>query len=128
MRPLFAALFTGALLAVALGCERKSTYDGPTVEKFGGRVLANGKAVHFPDGETVQLKVFHEKGQSFNVPVKSDGTFDVGWMPTGKYSASLLRLKSGQKGQPNQFGVPGGLTIENAQAEHKVDLGPNWKP
>ncbi|HEY1189011.1 MAG TPA: hypothetical protein VGE74_15260 [Gemmata sp.] len=128
MRPQFVAALMAALFVTALGCERKSTYDGPTVEKFGGRVVANGKAVQFPEGETVQLKVFHEKGQSFNVPVKADGTFDVGWMPIGKYSVTLLRLKSGQKGQPNQYGVPGGLHIESAQTEHKVDLGPNWKP
>jgi hypothetical protein len=128
MRPLFAITLLGTLVVFALGCERKSTYEGPTVDKFTGRVVANGKPVQFPDGETVQLKLFHEKGQSFNIPLNRDGTFDIGWMPIGKYSATLLRLKAGQKGQPNQYGVPDGMSIKEGETQYTVELGKNWKP
>jgi len=128
MRPLFAIALASALLVLTLGCERKSTYDGPTVDKFTGRVVANGKPVRFPQDETVQLKMFHEKGQSFNIPLKEDGTFEIGWMPIGKYSATLLRQKSTQKGQPSQYGVPNGMSIQDGQTEYTVELGKSWKP
>jgi hypothetical protein len=128
MRALSIAALAAALVAVALGCERRSTYDGPTVDKFTGKVVADGKAVKFPDEETVQLKLFHEKGQSFNVPIKQDGTFDIGWMPIGKYSVTLLRAKPSQKGAPSQYGIPDGMTVAEGQTEYTVELGKKWKP
>jgi hypothetical protein len=128
MRALSIGALAAVLFAAALGCERRSTYDGPTIDKFGGKVVADGKSVQFPENETVQLKLFHEKGQSFNVPIGQDGTFSIGWMPTGKYSATLLRAKPTQKGAPSQYGVPGGMTIADGQTEYTVELGKNWKP
>lgn len=116
-------------LAVTASCERTARFDGPTVNKFTGKLVHDGKPVTFP-GEEVELKVFHEKGQSFGVPIKQDGTFEVGWMPIGKYSANLIRKKSvgGKASVPNNYGVPGGLTIADGQTEYVIELGKAWKP
>lgn len=123
-------------LVAAVGCvalvgcgERTAKFDGPTVDKFVGKVVHNGKPVAFPDGEEVSLKLFHEKGQSFGIPLKPDGAFEIGWMPVGKYSVTLIREKQegGRKGAPNMFSVPGGMTIEDGKTEYTVDLGKSWK-
>ena len=80
-------------------------------------------------GEEVSLKLFHEKGQSFGIPLKPDGTFQIGWMPVGKYSVTLIRDKheGGKKEAPNMYNVPGGLTIQDGQTDYSVDLGKSWK-
>jgi hypothetical protein len=128
MRTLSAAALVTALTLIAFGCERKSTYEGPTVDKFDGRLVANGQPVQFPAAEKVQLKLFHEKGQSFNIPINQDGTFNIGWMPVGKYTATLLREKPGVKGPPSQYGVKGGLTVDEGKTDYKIELGKEWKP
>jgi hypothetical protein len=115
-------------LAVAAGCARKP-FDGPTVDAFNGRLTHDGKPVSFPEGEDVTLQLFHEKGQSFGVPINSDGSFKIGWMPIGKYSATLMRQNKREKGPPtNRYSVPGGLAIQEGQTEYKIDLGKGWKP
>lgn len=120
-----------AVAFVALtGCDdRTAKFDGPTVDKFVGKVVHNGNPVKFPDGEEVSLKLFHEKGQSFGIPLKPDGTFEIGWMPVGKYSVTLIREKheGGRKGAPNMYSVPGGMTIEDKKTDYSVDLGKSWK-
>src|SRR5262245_1067937 len=122
-------LALAAVLAAAAGCERRSTYDGPKVDQFQGKLVQAGKPVSFPADEKVQLKLFHEKGQSFNIPINLDGTFSIGWMPIGKYSATLIREKEGQgKGSASQYGVPDGLTISDGQTAYTIELGKGWKP
>lgn len=115
-----------ALLAlVVAGCAPSKPFDGPTVDKFNGRVVSDGKPVSFDPEEHAQLKLFHEKGESFGIPLQPDGTFKIGWMPIGKYSVALIRNKidQGKKGgQVNQT-VPGGLVIADGQTDHVVEIG-----
>src|SRR4051812_46818825 len=113
-------LFAGMLALAAvlgftvIGCgPPRAKFEGPTVPAFNGRLLAGGKPVQFPEGEDIFIKVFHEKGQSFNIPIKSDGTFNIGWMPTGKFSAAVMRAPKG-KGGPSRTGIPD-FTIVDGQ-------------
>src|SRR5579871_4916479 len=124
MRHIMIATLTVAL-AVLAGCSSKS-FDGPTVDSFTGRVVKEGKPVSFPPGESVQLKLIHEKSQSFGIPLGTDGSFKIGWMPIGKYSAILIRQKEGGKGGPNMYNVPGGLEIKEGMTEYEVELGKGW--
>jgi hypothetical protein len=128
MRTICAASLVAAVIALA-GCSSKP-FDGPTVDKFNGRLVHDGKPVTFPAEETVQLKLFHEKAESFIIPIKPDGSFDIGWMPIGKYSATLTRAAAGAsaKGGPRMNAVPGGLTIADGQTEYEIELGKDWKP
>ena len=123
--------FCGVALALALavaGCERVARVEGPKVDQFVGRLTQGGQPVSFPGGETVQLQVIHEKGQSFGIPIQPDGSFKIGWMPIGKYTATLTRQKPGTKGGvPVRHPVPGGLTIADGQTEYTVELGKGFK-
>ncbi len=124
------ALAAGLGLAAG-GCGPSKPFDGPTVDAFNGRLVQGGQPVAFPADEKVQLKLFHEKGESFNIPVNADGTFKIGWMPIGKYSAALTREAAvpGKKGvAPSRYSVPGGLTVEAGKTEYQVELGKDWKP
>src|SRR5262249_25110338 len=91
------------------------------------RLVHDGKPVSFAAGRDIELRLFHETGQSFGIPIKEDGTFQIGWMPIGKYSATLDRPSRG-KGGPSRYSVPGGLAIEDGKAEYTIELGKNWKP
>src|SRR5271165_6788742 len=92
MRLLFTALFAMAMGLISAGCTPRATYDGPTVREFTGRLTHNGEPVSFPAGEEVILNlIFHDGGRPFGIPIKADGTFKIGWMPIGKYSAALQR-------------------------------------
>jgi len=125
MRLFFAAAL---VLSVGLaGCGRKE-FDGPTVSAFAGRLVQNGRPVTFAGEEGVQVHLMHEKAQSFNIPVQADGSWKIGWMPVGKYSATLLRSKKGDKGPPSRYAIPGGLTIEDGKTDYTVELGKGWKP
>lgn len=129
LRPLFFAILGIAVLSAS--CERKAYKDGPTVDAFNGRLTHNGQPVTFPDRDNVQLRVIlHQNGRKFAIPIQSDGTFKIGWMPIGKYSAMLTyRNKSGgAKSGPKTYNVPDGFTIEEGKTEYNVELGPNWKP
>jgi len=121
--PLTLAAFLGLL---ATGCGEHK-FDGPTVDAFTGRVVKDGKPVSFPAGESVELKVIHEKAQSFGVPLQPDGSFKIGWMPIGKYSALLIRKKEGAKGGPNMYNVPGGFQIVDGKTDYEIELGKSWK-
>jgi hypothetical protein len=129
MRYVMTATLTVALGLLAVGCGSRK-FDGPTVDAFTGRVVKDGKPVSFPAGESVELQVIlHEKAQQFGIPIAADGSFKIGWMPIGKYSAILKRVKEGaMKGGPNMYNVPGGFEIVDGKTEYEVELGKNWKP
>src|SRR5688572_18649163 len=116
------------LAAVGCGGSGKE-FAGPKIDKFTGRLVHNGKTVNFPEGEQVVVTLFHEKGESFGVPVKADGSWEIGWMPIGKYSALLKRDKPvAAKTAPSMYSIPGGLSVEGGKTEYTVELGKNWKP
>ncbi len=128
MRCVLTAALAAALAFLAVGCGSSKPFDGPTVDAFTGRLVRNGQPVSLPEGESVQLKVIHEKAQSFGIPIAADGSFKIGWMPIGKYSAILIRTKDGAKGGPNMYKVPGGLDIVAGKTEYEIELGKSWKP
>lgn len=119
------ALAAAGLFVV--GCEKKGGFDGPTVEAFTGRVVKDGQPVVLPDGDKVQLKLVHSTGQSFGIPLRTDGTFQIGWMPIGKYSAVMSRQPKDSKSGPQMYNVPGGFEIEAGRTEYAVELGKGWK-
>jgi hypothetical protein len=127
---------TAAALALAgatllAGCGEKKPYDGATVDKFNGQVVHNGKPVAFAANEKAELKlILQSKPESFGIPLRPDGGFEIGWMPVGKYSATLVRTRTegGKKSAPAVYNVPDGLTITEGQTEYKVELGPGYKP
>jgi hypothetical protein len=127
MHPVFRVALFAVVGAATFGCSSKP-FDGPTVDAFKGKLTHDGKAVSFPEGEKVELKVFHEKGQSFGIPINTDGSFDIGWMPIGKYSAMLNRGPKGSRAPPMRYNVPGGLSIKEGQTEYTIELGKGWTP
>ena len=131
-RLLSAVVGCGCLLALA-GCgERVSQMPGPTVNKFTGKLLVDGKQTSFKEGDVVVLKLTHSSAQSFGVPIKNDGTFTVGEMPIGKYSGTM-EIKVGNAdpakrgGAPLKISVPDGFEIKDGQTEYTVELGKNFK-
>lgn len=113
----------------SMGCGPKKPFDGPTVDAFNGKVTQDGKPVSFPENEEVSLElVHHQSTQSFGIPLKTDGSFKIGWMPIGKYSATLERVAKGSPGPAKKQNVPGGLTIADGQTEYTIDLGKGRKP
>jgi hypothetical protein len=122
-------LLCGLVLTPA-GCSSRSS-RGPTVDAFNGRLTHEGEPVKFPEGETLLLQVFHEKGRSFGIPIKSDGTFQIGWMPIGSYGAVLKRESvdaSGARSTPRMYSLPGNFKIEVGKTEYQIDLGKDWQP
>ena len=131
MRIINRLVLTFCLGLALVGCgNNKGGFSGPTVDAFHGKVTHNGNPVKFAEGEEVQLKLFHASGQQFGIPLNADGTFQIGWMPIGKYSVMLERTpKSGGKGPTmTRHGVPAGLTIEEGKKDYVVELGPSFKP
>ncbi len=119
-----------AALFFVVGCESKhGGFDGPTVDAFNGRVVRDGKPITFPDSSSAQLKLIHgATGQSFGIPLQPDGSFRIGWMPIGKYSAILQRQpKDSSRGGPQMYNVPGGFEIEAGRTEYTVELGKGLK-
>jgi hypothetical protein len=111
MRVLPGCVLIGALVLVAAGCgsNRPKYYDGPTVEAFSGQLTQDGKPVTFPEDEEVIVRFTTLEGaKTFGVPIKSDGTFSIGWMPVGKMAA---RLERGPKDPAKQTGPPRGYDI-----------------
>ena len=127
MRVLAGTILIVAMASAAGGCGPRKSYDGPTVDKFVGRVTHNGQPVSFPAGEKVQVDVVHEKGQRFGIPIQPDGSFQIGWMPIGKYSA-LLNRESDKDRAPRKYRVPGGMAIEAGKTEYTIELGKAWQP
>ena len=134
------AAFVALLLAVTVslaGCESRP-FDGPTVDEFDGRLVQNGQPVTFAEGENVVLQLFHHgTGESFGIPIKPDGSFDIGWMPVGDYSATLKRTPAGGAAASRggagaesaaPYGLPEKVSIAEGQTKFDIDLGKSWKP
>lgn len=117
------------------GCTNKGPqgYEGPTIDAFHGKVTQNGNPVTFEGTEEVQLGLSHETGKHFGVPLKADGTFEIGCcVPTGKYTVLLERKtrSSAKRGIPSKsrYDVPNGLTIEEGKTDYVIELGKDFKP
>jgi hypothetical protein len=123
-------VLTFCLGLAVFGCTNKhGGYVGPTVDAFHGKVTYNGNPVKFEENEA-QLNLYHEKGQQFGIPLKPDGTFEIGWMPTGKYAIMLERTNQNPaaKGPPlTRYSVPDSLTIEEGKKDYVIELGKNFK-
>ena len=132
MRTINRLVLTFCLGLAVFGCTNKrGGYEGPTVDAFHGKVTHNGNPVQFAENEEVQLSLYHEKGQQFGIPLKADGTFEIGWMPIGKYAVMLERMvqtpmKKGR--QKTMYNVPNGLTIEEGKKDYVIELGKDFKP
>ena len=132
MRTINRLVLTFCLGLAVFGCtNNKGGYEGPTVDAFHGKVTQNGNPVQFAENEEVQLSLYHEKGQHFGIPLKADGTFEIGWMPIGKYTVMVERTTQSpaKKGmQKTRYNVPDSLTIEEGKKDYVIDLGKNFKP
>jgi len=130
MRTTNRLVLTFCLGLAVFGCTNKrGGYEGPTVDAFNGKVTHDGNPVKFAENEA-QLTVYHEKGQQFGIPLKTDGTFEIGWMPIGKYAVMLQRIsQTPGKGPPKtMYNVPDGLTIEEGKTVYVIELGKGFKP
>jgi hypothetical protein len=130
MKGLLRTAFAGVvILLAAAGCQKKS-FDGPTVDAFTGKVVADGKPVSFTPGEQVILRAYHrESGKSWGVPLGPDGTFKIGWMPIGTYTLLLERPpKRGTRSGPIRYAVPTTFSIVEGQTEYAIDLGKGYQP
>ncbi len=126
-----AVVLAVGLLAAGCGPGRYE-YKGPKVDAFTGQLVQNGKPVQFPAGTQPQLSlIFEEEARRFGIPIQPDGTFKIGWMPIGKYSAEMKWRKAAASGKesagPGLYNVPGGLTIEEGKTEYTVELGKGFK-
>jgi len=132
MRTINRLVLTFCLGLPVFGCtDRKGGYEGPTVDAFHGKVTHNGNPVKFEENDEVLLSLYHEKGQQFGIPLKADGTFEIGWMPIGKYAIMLERIAQTpvKKGpQKTMYNVPDRLTIEEGKRDYVIELGKNFKP
>jgi hypothetical protein len=131
MRTINRLVVTFCLGLAAFGCGKEpGVFEGPTNDAFTGKVVHNGKPVKFAEGEEGSLSIFHETGRRFGIPLNPDGTFEIGWMPIGKYTVQLERtLKHSKKGASmSRYGVPGGLKIEAGKTDYVIELGKDYKP
>ncbi|HEX4590091.1 MAG TPA: hypothetical protein VH120_09195 [Gemmataceae bacterium] len=127
MRFFFRPALAGVLLLAALGCQKKN-FDGPTVDAFTGRLVADGKPVSFPPGEQVILRVFHRPtSKSWGIPIAPDGTFNIGWMPIGTYTAMLERPPKSAHSAPEKYVLKDGFKIVDGQTEYTIELGKGFK-
>lgn len=129
MRTVIGLLLIFCLGLAVVGCAQQP-FPGKTVDKFVGKLTHNGNPVNFTEDQEVQIAVFHESGKQFGIPIKEDGTFDIGWMPVGKYSVMLQRKQDAKKKGPglSRYNVPAGLTIEEGKTEYVIELGKDFKP
>ncbi len=126
LRYLLPAFF--ALLVVGCGGDpSKNALDGPTVDNFDGQLVQNGKPIALKSGQKAILRlVFQKNGESFGIPINENGSFDIGKMPIGNYSARL-EIKGGDKRGQSITNVPD-LVIEDGKTQYQVELGKDWKP
>jgi hypothetical protein len=131
MRTINRLVLTFCLGMAIFGCGKPTgEFEGPKVDAFHGKLTHNGKPVKFAENEEVSLSVFHETGRQFGIPLTADGTFEIGWMPIGKYSMMLERTPHNVKkgATKTRYGVPGSLIIEAGKTDYDIDLGKNFKP
>lgn len=123
-------LWRGLLLVSLAGCG--GPYKEPTIDEFDGKLIRNGQPISFEATEKPVLRlVFHKNGERFGVPIQSDGTFDIGWMPIGQYSAMLERRASGSgrtSAGLRTYNLPDGLTISDGQQRYVIELGDKFDP
>lgn len=119
-------------LMLLLGCERSDRpTDVPTIDAFVGRLTHKGQTPSFPEGTEVKLKLISDKAISFGIPLKPGVTFDIGWMPIGKYTVQLTTRAPGKDGRPGPekvYTVPGGMELVEGQTQYAIELGDGWKP
>ena len=136
MRGLRLIVFALSVGLFACGCGEDGTgaddYES-TVETFTGQVVHNGEPVSFAEGEKAVLQLLYRpKAQRFGIPLAPDGTFTIGWMPVGKYTASLERSKTspanGRRSSGGPYMIPGDFVIKEGKTEYTVELGKNWQP
>jgi hypothetical protein len=111
-----------------VGCGPTPADYGETTEAFVGHIVQNGKPVTLPEGarlDVTQNSTYHK----FGIPLNSDGTFKIGWMPIGKYSVELIWIREAATGQSSQqrYSVPNELVIEKETKPYEVELGKKWK-
>ena len=132
MRTINRLVLTFCLGLAVFGCtNNKGGYEGPTVDAFHGKVTHNGNPVQFAENEEAQLTLYHETGKPYGIPLKADGTFEIGWMPTGKYMVLLERkAQASAKRGPSKtrYNVPDSLTIEAGKKDYVIELGKDFKP
>src|SRR5262249_37839239 len=92
MRVLLTSIVIAGMLLTSGGCRSRAVphagpkkyYEGPTVPAFSGQVVQDGEPVTFPEDEVVIVKFTviegDSMGKTFGVPIKPDGTFNIGWM------------------------------------------------
>ena len=113
------------------GCTKVAKFDGPTVDAFHGQLVSDGKPISFSaDEEEIRLFLIHQgSGERFRIPIKADGTFDIGWMPIGQFNCMVeQKKKGGLETRGVQFPtqskpVPGGLKIEEGKMVYDVEVG-----
>ncbi len=117
------------LASLVSGCGQSRTYDGPTVDAFTGRLTVQGNPISFKEEQKPKLRlIHHKKGERFGIPIQPDGTFKIGWMPIGKYSAILETFRSGKRTTVNTHTIESGLTIEKGKTEYVIEVGKGYKP
>jgi hypothetical protein len=113
--------------AALTGCSEQRPYKGPTVESFTGHVTQNGKRVSVANPDQVSLKlILLETGKGFGIPLEADGSFNIGWMPIGKYTVMVVRR--GEGGPPAMYNAPEPFIIEDGKTQYTIELGSAWKP
>jgi len=128
MRSVVSAAMLGVAFVAAAGCGQKKTFDGPTVDAFNGKVLADGKPLTLPPGEKVGLRLMHQgTGTSWGIPLQPDGTFNIGYMPIGKYTVMVTRPPTGARGGQRVHVVPTQFEIVEGQTTYTIDLGKGFK-
>jgi len=119
-----------SIMLLSAGCGPGPAQYGETTDAFVGRLVQNGKPITVPDG--AKLNLTHDKTyHRFGIPLNSDGSFTIGWMPTGNYSAELIWMKQATKDNASasqqRYNVPNGLVIEKDTKQYGIELGKGWK-
>jgi hypothetical protein len=119
-------------LLLSGGCGSNKGFDGPTVDAFIGKVAKDGTPISIPEGERVVVRLIHHgSAQQFGVRIAEDATFEIGWMPIGKYSVTLERPQKDDgpriKTRMSQIHVKQPFEIVEGQTEYNLELGDAWQ-
>jgi hypothetical protein len=131
MRQSTSVILLGILLA-AVGCGPEKVqreYTGPVIEKFSGRLVRDGKPIEFPKEELVTLQMlFTKNGSMMGIPIKADGTFEIGWMPIGCYHLILERQAPEPTAQARKAVVPNEFYISRGKEVYNIEMGEAFQP